>query len=172
VHQAQGLTLGIGPFVGVGQTVQGLDDDPHRRRRRQPAVGPGQAAQQLGQRVALDQLEGDVEGAVVTAGVQDPGDVGIVEETHQVGFPAKAPAHLFGLLEPLLEELEDAEFAGPALAGQVDASHPAFGELLEQAVAAKGPRRRHLCLVQRRRSIHAFPLYKGGPISSPLRRWT
>jgi hypothetical protein len=110
--------------------LRGLHNEPprlgHRKRPR--------AAYTLLQRLALDQLHGDVRPAALEADAVDLGDVGVIELGGQPGLTLEAfPAERLAL-EGLAQHLDGDGPGHGAVPGAVDGSHAARPQPAAQVV--------------------------------------
>ena len=89
-HQVLGLQVPVDDAggVGLGQALGGLDGDIEQPLGRQRLAGGDELAQGL----SLDQLHGDVEGAVGLADVVDGQDVGMIQGRGRAGLLLEALA--------------------------------------------------------------------------------
>jgi hypothetical protein len=121
-------------LVGVLHTLAGLDEEPQALGHREALPGAVVADGE-----ALDELHGE-EGASVGrgAGVEDVGDVGVVEERQGLALGLEAGDDLLGVHAELDELQCDAAADGEGLIGEEDLAHAAFADLLQQAEGTDG----------------------------------
>ena len=94
-HDVGGLDIAVDYAVGVGVVEAGTDlaHDVDNFLHRQRAM----LAEQPMQGLALDVLHGDVEDAILLAGVVDGDDVGMIERTRRARLVAEAAQQVFGI---------------------------------------------------------------------------
>ena len=133
--------LEVAVAVHVGERARGLARDVQRDVERDARARAHAAVPDLAQVLALDELHGDVELAVVLARVEGGHEVRVREPQHDLRL-VEEPVGL-ALVGALGDDLlDDAEFLEAWLArrGDIDLAHAATGERLEQDVLAEPAR--------------------------------
>ena len=101
-----------------------LPDEIDRRLRLQPALAP----EHVPQARALDQLQREIQPAVLLAGADRRDDVRVGERLASLGLAQEPPPEALVVGDRLVEQLERDELAGRLVAGAVHAARRAASQ--------------------------------------------